>query len=66
MKVGKIIKAATFKSFSLLKLLKCTITFFVTALFNVFMKRTLTDDYWGLHKNMICAFPLKHVIVIEN
>ena len=21
-------------------------------------KQTLTDDFWGLHKNMNCAFPL--------
>ena len=26
-------------------------------LFNVFMKQTLTDDFWGLHKNMDFAFP---------
>ena len=32
------------------KLLKYTITFFVTVLFTIFMKRTLTDDYWGLPK----------------
>ena len=37
----------------------------MTVLYNIFMKRTLTDDYWGLHKNMNCVFPLKHVIVIE-
>ena len=23
------------------------------------MRQTLTDDFWGLHKNMNCAFPLK-------
>ena len=22
------------------------------------MKQTLTNDFWGLHKNMNCAFPL--------
>ena len=25
-------------------------TFFVTKLFNIFMRQTLTDDFWGLHK----------------
>ena len=24
------------------------------------MRQTLTDDFWGLHKNMNCAFPLIH------
>ena len=23
------------------------------------MRQTLTNDFWGLHKNMNCAFPLK-------
>ena len=27
-------------------------------LFNIFMKQTLTDNFWGLHKNMNYAFPL--------
>ena len=31
----------------------------MTAVFNIFMKQTLTDDFWGLHKNMNCAFPLR-------
>ena len=22
------------------------------------MRQTLTDDFWGLHKNMNCVFPL--------
>ena len=34
-----------------------TITFFVTVLFNIFMRQTLTDDFWRLHKNINCAFP---------
>ena len=32
--------------------------FFVTALFQIFMGQTLTDNFWGLHKKMNCAFPL--------
>ena len=42
--VGNITKGATFKKFSSPKLLKHTITFFVTVLFQIFMKQTLTDD----------------------
>ena len=30
----------------------------MTVLFVIFMKQTSTDDIWGLHKNMNCAFPL--------
>ena len=30
----------------------------MTVLFNIFMRQTSTDDFWGLHKNMNCAFPL--------
>ena len=26
------------------------------------MRQTLTDDFWGLHKSMNCAFPLKHFL----
>ena len=55
MEVGNITKAAASKSSP--KLLKNTITFFVTVLSNTFMRQTLTDD-WGLHKNMNNAFPL--------
>ena len=59
MEVGNIIKAATFKSFLHLSYKNTKLLYFVTALFNVFMRQTLTDDFWGLHKNMNCAFPLK-------
>ena len=58
MEVGNITKAAAFKKFSSPKLLKHTIRFFVTVPFNIFIRQTLTDDFWGLHKNMNCAFPL--------
>ena len=59
MEVGNIIKAATFKSFLHLSYKNTKLLYFVTALFNVFMRQTLTDDFWGLQKNMNCAFPLK-------
>ena len=52
-----ITKAETFKSFLHLSYKK-TVTFFVAAFFNFFMKQTLTDDFGGLHKNVNCAFPL--------
>ena len=67
MEVGNITKAAAFKKFSSPKLLKHTIRFFVTVLFNIFIRQTLTDDFWGLHKNMNCAFPLnKHLFKITH
>ena len=60
--LGNIAKAATFKSFLHLSY-ENTFTFFVTVLFNIFMTQTLTDDFWGLYKNMNCAFPLKAFMV---
>ena len=54
----KYYKSCHFCRFSSPKLLKHTVTFFVTVLFVIFMKQTSTDDIWGLHKNMNCAFPL--------
>ena len=46
MEVGNNAKASTFKSFLHLRLQKHTITFFVKMLFNIFMRQTLTDDFW--------------------
>ena len=40
---------------------KHKIAFLVTVLFNVFMRQTLIDDIWGLHKNMNCTFPSKQI-----
>ena len=57
MEVGNITKVTTFKIFNHI-CHKNTIIFVVTVLFNTFMRQTLTDDFWGLHKNMNCAFPL--------
>ena len=43
-----------------------TITFFVRVLFNILMRqKTLTNDFWGLHKNMNCAFPLNASSISE-
>ena len=58
MEVGNITKGATFKSFLHLSY-KTHNYSFVTVFFNIFMRQTLTDDFWGLHKNKICLFPLK-------
>ena len=54
-------KAATFKSFLHLSYKNTQLLFFVTVLFNVFMRQTLADDFWGLHKNMNCALPLTFI-----
>ena len=62
MEVGNITKAATFKSFLHLSYKNKQLVFFVTVLFNIFMRQTLTNDFWGLHKIMSCAFPLNYKI----
>ena len=38
-----------------------TYNFFVTVLFIIFMRKALTEDFFGggIHENMNCAFPLK-------
>ena len=61
MEVGNITKAATFKSFLHLSCKNTQLLFLVTARFNVFMRQTLTNDFWGLHKNTKHAFPLNDV-----
>ena len=64
MEVGNITKAATFKSFLRLIYKKAKLLYFVIVVFSIFMRQTLTDDFWGLHKNINCMFPftlkLKH------
>ena len=64
MEVGNITKAATFKSFLRLSYKKVKLLYFVIEVFSIFMRQTLTDDFWGLHKNINCMFPftlkLKH------
>ena len=45
---------------------KTQLLFFVTPLFNIFMKQTLTNDFWGLHKIMNSAFPLRTPILKNN
>ena len=58
MELGNITKAATFKSFLYISIKRDSNFFFVAVLFNIFMIQILTDDFWGLHKNMNCVFPL--------
>ena len=57
--VGNITKAATFRSLLYLSYKNILLFFLVTVLFNIFMRKTLTDNFWELHKNMNCVFPLK-------
>ena len=59
MEVGYIIKTFTFKIFLHLSYKNTQLLSCVTVLFNIFMRQTLADDFWELHKNMNCAFPLK-------
>ena len=58
MEVGSTTKAAAFKSFLHLSYKNTNTFFFVTVLFNFFVRQTLTDDFGGLQKSMNCAFPL--------
>ena len=58
MEIGKDSKAAIFKS-SLHKVIKAHNYFFCDCAFLIFfMIQTLTDNFWGLHKNKNCAFPV--------
>ena len=62
MEVGNITKAATFKSFLHLSYKNKQLVLFVIVFFNIFNDKTLTDFFGGLHKNMICAFPLSNFL----
>ena len=50
MEVVNITKAATRESFFQLSYKNTQITFFVAVIFNIFMRKALTDDFGGLHK----------------
>ena len=56
----EVANAATVKSFLRLSYKNTQLLFFVTVLFNIFMRKTLIDNFGGLHKNMNSAFPLKN------
>ena len=62
MGVGNITKAATFKRFLHLSYKNIELLFLWTVLFNIFMRQTLPDDFWVLHTNMNCIFPLNVTI----
>ena len=59
---------STLKSFLHRSYKKAKLLFSVTAVFNIFMRQTLSDDSWGLHKNMNCAFSLMYCLnyIIKN
>ena len=56
MGVENITKAAIFKSF--LELSYYNPQLLLTVVFNIFIRQALTDDFWGLRKNMNSAFLL--------
>ena len=57
MEIGNLTKTATFKSF-FQQVYKNTLLSFFWVFF-VFMRQTLTDNFWELHKNKNWAFSLK-------
>ena len=57
----KYYKSYTFKSFLHLSDKNTQSLFFMTGFFNIFMRKTLTYNFWGLHKNMNCALPLSYL-----
>ena len=59
MEAGNITKAAIFKNFVHLSYKNTKLLYFVTVIFSIFMRQTITDYFGRLHKNMNCAFPLK-------
>ena len=65
MEVRNNTKAATFQSFLDLSYKNRQLPFLWTVLFDIFIKQILTDDFWGLHKNMNCAFPLNSFSILD-
>ena len=59
MEVGNVANAATFKSSLHLSYKKTQLLVLWIVLLNILMRQTLTNDFWELHKNMNCAFPLR-------
>ena len=61
----KYYKSCYFLNFYSLKVIKNTQLILLllggTVLFNIFIRQTLTEDFWGLHKNINCAFPLSNL-----
>ena len=65
MEAGDITKAFTSESFLYLIDKYTQLLFFLPVLFYIFMSQTLIDGFWGLHKNMNCAFPLNAVFIFN-
>ena len=59
MEVQDIAKAAILKSFIRLSYKNTQLLFMSQCFLIFFMRNKLTDDFWGLHKNMNCVFPLE-------
>ena len=59
MEVQDIAKAAILKSFIHLSYKNTQLLFMWQCFLIFFIRKKLTDDFWGLHKNMNCAFPLE-------
>ena len=57
-KIGNITKAASFKSFLHLCQKDGKLLFWWQCFLIFLVRKTLTDDFWELHKSMNCAFPL--------
>ena len=58
MQIGNFTKAAAFKSFLHQSYKSVQLLFLWQCFLIIFMRQTLTDDFWGLHKNKNCTFPL--------
>ena len=56
--VENITKAAAFKSFLHLSYKNMQLLFLWQCFFNNLIRQTLTNDFWGLNKNMNGMFPL--------
>ena len=62
--VENITKGASFKSLLYLSHKDTQLLFLWQCFLNNLIRQTLsTDDFWGLHKNMNCAVPLKNTFV---
>ena len=63
MEIDNVTKAATFKSFLHQSYKNTQLLFLWQCFLSIFMRQTSTDDFWGLHKNMNCAFPLSYLAI---
>ena len=66
MEIGNIIKAATFNSFLHQNYRNTQLLFLWQCFLIIFMRQTLSDDFWVLHKSKNCAFPLRTPFLTEH